>query len=233
MGNPKIVVRWNTEVEEFIGKESKLSTLRIINNQTEDRGELPVDGAFIFIGLDPNTGFLAGGGMKLDKWGFIVTGHELLHGGHIPDGYETREPYMLETSVPGVFAGGDCITGPNNVVEAMAAGLRAAESIDRYIQGQDLEVERSFEPPPTVEVDLETIEVSPYERAGMPVLRTGFIDTYIDGVLYPDRVAHLVQVLVGAIVLVSWAGLYLRWRGERRTTTHRMGGHAECRDRMA
>jgi hypothetical protein len=71
------------------------------------------------------------------------------------------------------------------------------------------------------------------ERAGMPVLRTGFIDTYIDGVLYPDRVAHLVQVLVGAIVLVSWAGLYLRWRGERRTTTHGLGAHAECRDRMA
>ncbi len=88
-------------------------------------------------------------------------------------------PLTLETSVPGVFAGGDCITGPNNVVEAMAAGLRAAESIDRYIQGQDLETERSFEPPPTAEVDFKTIEVAPYERAKIPVIRSQKrIDTY-------------------------------------------------------
>jgi len=79
-------------------------------------------------------------------------------------------PLTLETSIPGVFAGGDCITGPNNVVEAMAAGLRAAESIDRYMQGRDIEVGRSFEPPQVAEIDLKTMEVSPYERAHMPAI---------------------------------------------------------------
>ncbi len=80
-------------------------------------------------------------------------------------------PLTLETSLPGVFAGGDCATGPNNVVEAMAAGLRVAESIDRYLQGQDLEAGRTLEQPQTAGIDLETIEVSPYRRAKMPVLR--------------------------------------------------------------
>jgi NADPH-dependent glutamate synthase beta subunit-like oxidoreductase/NAD-dependent dihydropyrimidine dehydrogenase PreA subunit len=80
-------------------------------------------------------------------------------------------PVTLETSIPGVFAGGDCVTGPNNVVEAMAAGLRAAESIDRYMQGCDLEAGRSLEPPQTAEIDTEATEVSPHERAHMPTIR--------------------------------------------------------------
>ncbi len=80
-------------------------------------------------------------------------------------------PVTLETSIPGVFSGGDCVTGPNNVVEAMAAGLRAAESIDRYMQGCDLEAGRSLEPPQTAAIDTGTIEVSPHERAHMPTIR--------------------------------------------------------------
>ena len=79
-------------------------------------------------------------------------------------------PLTLETSIAGVFAGGDCITGPNNVVEAMAAGLRAAESTDRYIQGHDLEAGRSLEPPKTAKIDIEAIEIAPSKRASMPVI---------------------------------------------------------------
>ncbi len=80
-------------------------------------------------------------------------------------------PLTLETSVPGVFAGGDCITGPNNVVDAMAAGLRAAESIDRYLRGNHLEAGRSLEPPKTAEVALGAVEMSHYKRAIMPVIK--------------------------------------------------------------
>ena len=80
-------------------------------------------------------------------------------------------PLTLETSIPGIFAGGDCITGPNNVVEAMASGIRAAESIDRYCQGYDLETERSLEPLKPVEIDIATKEIMPYKRANMPSIR--------------------------------------------------------------
>lgn len=80
-------------------------------------------------------------------------------------------PLTLETSVPGVFAGGDCITGPNDVVDAMAAGLRAAESIDRYLRGNNLGAGRSLESPKTAEVDLDAVEISHYKRATMPVIK--------------------------------------------------------------
>ncbi len=72
--HPKIDVRWHTEVQEFHGENAKLTRLGVVDNQTKETKELPMDGAFIFIGLDPNTGFLADGGVLLDRWGFVVTG---------------------------------------------------------------------------------------------------------------------------------------------------------------
>ncbi|ONI82290.1 hypothetical protein ALI22I_39910 [Saccharothrix sp. ALI-22-I] len=56
--------------------------------------------------------------------------------------------------------------------------------------------------------------------AGRPELASGFIDTYIDGVLYPDSAARLVQVLVGVIVLTSWAGYHLKRRVEQTSPGH-------------
>ncbi|HUL32029.1 MAG TPA: FAD-dependent oxidoreductase, partial [Thermodesulfobacteriota bacterium] len=47
-------------------------------------------------------------------------------------------PISLETSVKGIFAGGDIVTGPGTIVESMAHGRRAALSIDRYLRGEDL-----------------------------------------------------------------------------------------------
>ncbi len=79
-------------------------------------------------------------------------------------------PLTLETSLPGVFAGGDCMRGPNNVVEAMADGLRAAESIDRYLSGADLQAGRQIESKKIAEVDLNSIWAFPVKRAEMPYL---------------------------------------------------------------
>jgi len=115
-----------------------------------------VDHVVVAIGQSPNTSQLNMEGLAIDS----------------DTGDIQVNPVTLGTSIPGIFAGGDCVTGPNNVVEAMAAGLRAAESIDRYIQGRDLEAGRSLEPPPIAEVDIETVEVSPYKRATMPVIRS-------------------------------------------------------------
>ena len=54
------------------------------------------------------------------------------------------DPITLATSNPGVFAGGDAVTGPSTIVEAMAGGYEAAVSIDRYLKGQDLYRDRDF-----------------------------------------------------------------------------------------
>jgi len=52
------------------------------------------------------------------------------------------DPVTLETSIKGVFAGGDTVSGPASIIEAVAAGKRAAESIERYLKGQDLRASR-------------------------------------------------------------------------------------------
>jgi hypothetical protein len=53
-------------------------------------------------------------------------------------------------------------------------------------------------------------------QAGEGGLPGGFIDTYVKGVLYPERYEHLVQVILAAIIVVSWVGTYLRLRRGRR-----------------
>ncbi len=57
------------------------------------------------------------------------------------------DPLTLETELPGVFAGGDCVTGPDVVVTAMLAGKKAAVSIDRWLNHQELRVGRELEGP--------------------------------------------------------------------------------------
>ncbi|MFC1812140.1 FAD-dependent oxidoreductase [Thermodesulfobacteriota bacterium] len=134
-GNSKIDVQWHTEVKEFIGKHSKLTKLRLMNNQTGSEGELSVDGAFIFIGLTPNTGFLEGSGVLLNQWGFVVTGHDLLHIGKKPPGYDDRDPHILETSVPGIFAAGDARNkSTKQVASAAGEGTSAALMIREYLK---------------------------------------------------------------------------------------------------
>ena len=78
------------------------------------------------------------------------------------------DPLTLETTKPGIFAGGDCVTGPNNVVDAVASGLRAAVSIDRYLRGRNLTKGRSLETPVPVEVDVRERVTSYHKRAHMP-----------------------------------------------------------------
>ena len=135
LSHPKIEVRWFTEVKEFIGQESKLNQLSIYNNQTGAEENLQMDGAFIFIGLVPNTGFIEDSNILLDRWGFIVTGHALLHGDPRPIGFEHRDPLLLETSVPGIFAAGDVRdTSTKQVVSAAGEGSTAALMIREYLK---------------------------------------------------------------------------------------------------
>ena len=135
LSNPKIHVRWNTEVKAFLGEDFKLKKLRLINNQTGSEDELPVNGAFIFIGLTPNTRFLKKSGVRLDPWGFVITGHDLLHGGQRPKGYAHRDPHILETSIPGIFAAGDVRDkSTKQVASAAGEGASAALMIREFLK---------------------------------------------------------------------------------------------------
>lgn len=128
LNDPKIEVRFGVEVKEFRGAHAKLKSLLIHDRGQGIESELAVDGAFIFIGLDPNTAFLRETAIRLNPWGFIVTGHDLVHDGDRPAGFGEREPLPLETSVPGIFAAGDVRQGSTKQV-ASAAGEGAAVAL--------------------------------------------------------------------------------------------------------
>jgi thioredoxin reductase (NADPH) len=135
LSHPRIDVRWHTEVKEFLGDGSQLTKLRIRDTRTGAEEEMPVDGVFIFIGLLPNTGFLHSSGVLLNKWGFVVTGHEVLHQIERPPGFENRDPLLLETSTPGIFAAGDVRdTSTKQVVSAAGEGSSAALMIREYLK---------------------------------------------------------------------------------------------------
>ena len=59
-----------------------------------------------------------------------------------PNGRIKSDPVTYTTNVEGVFAGGDSVSGPSTVIQAIASGIQAAESIDRYLRGKDLYAER-------------------------------------------------------------------------------------------
>ncbi len=81
------------------------------------------------------------------------------------------DPDTLQTTIPGVFAGGDVVTGPATVIEAIAAGKEAAESIDRYIQGIDLKEGRTIKQKRVQDEDIDIPEnIEMQEREKMPLL---------------------------------------------------------------
>ena len=91
------------------------------------------------------------------------------------DGFKTSkagtlsvDPISLATHLHGVFAGGDVVTGPSTIVEAMAGGYRAAISIDRYLKGKDLTQDRFYKALKRAEVPRQDAEEEDEEAAIKP-----------------------------------------------------------------
>ncbi len=88
------------------------------------------------------------------------------------------DPMTLETSVAGVFAGGDVVSGPSTIVEAMAGGYVAAESIDMYLKGQDLSRDRVYRAQRRADVVYSETDAeeagAEKERYQMPYLGVGY-----------------------------------------------------------
>ncbi|MBM4446274.1 MAG: 4Fe-4S dicluster domain-containing protein [Chloroflexi bacterium] len=163
-----VLIDYLTVPVEIIGDGAKVTGIRCQRmklgkvDATGRRQPVPIEGSeftidadhvVVAIGQRPSTGLLRLKDIKLND-----------------DATISVDPLTLQTNIPDIFAGGDCITGPNTVVEAMAAGLRAAESIDRYLGGRDLRKDRSLESPEPVEVDIKERYVSPQKRTKMPTL---------------------------------------------------------------
>jgi len=131
---PNIILRPHTEIVALEGG-NHLESVRWRNNQTEQIEEHNIRHVFVMTGADPNTRWL-GGCVALDPKGFIKTGPDLspeeLSAARWP---LTRPPYLLETSLPGVFAVGDVRGGSiKRVASAVGEGSIAISFVHQVLQ---------------------------------------------------------------------------------------------------
>ena len=134
-----------TNPKKFVGKDGKLTGIECLKMALSDekdasgrRRPVPVEGsehifecdeAILATGQVLDMGFAEGAALETNKWGLL-----------------TVNPVTLATNVPGIFAGGDVVAGAGTLSEAVAAGRCAADSIDRFISGEDLVGDRTADP---------------------------------------------------------------------------------------
>jgi thioredoxin reductase (NADPH) len=128
-----ITVRLRTEVTEVHGA-GRLETLAIRERAAEATETLPAAALFIMIGAEPHTDWLAAT-VERDDRGFLLTGRDLLRDGRPPPAWPLdRQPLLLETSLPGVFAAGDIRHGSvKRVASAVGEGAIAIQLIHTYL----------------------------------------------------------------------------------------------------
>ncbi len=118
LANPKIDFLWHTEVDEVLGDDTAgVTAVRVKNNKTGQRADLPVSGLFLAIGHTPNVGFL-GGQVELTEKGYV----------------RWTTPARTYTSVDGVFAAGDVADDYyRQAVTAAGTGCMAALDAERWL----------------------------------------------------------------------------------------------------
>jgi thioredoxin reductase (NADPH) len=128
-----IEVKTRCQVVEALG-ETRLSCLRLCGPENEET--VPASGLFIFIGAAPNTDWLPDTIMR-DPNGFLLSGSDLKVDGKMPKNWNlSREPYLLETSVPGVFVAGDVRHGSiKRVASAVGEGSISVQFIHKHLAG--------------------------------------------------------------------------------------------------
>ncbi len=111
----KITVHLGTTTDEIIATDNQVN--KVLATKDGEKIEIETDGVFVFVGLLPNTQFLADSKIELDEQGFIKT-----------DG-------KLQTTIPGVFASGDVRSGATmQIASAVGEGATAALNIREYLE---------------------------------------------------------------------------------------------------
>jgi thioredoxin reductase (NADPH) len=132
--NPGVEVLRHTEVRELVGDKA-LEALIVEDNQTGERRRLEARELFVFIGAEPYTRWL-GDQLALDDGGFILTGRDAARSAEDSVQREVgHEPYLLETSRPGVFAAGDVRSGSiKRVASAVGEGAMAVRLVHARLE---------------------------------------------------------------------------------------------------
>jgi NADPH-dependent glutamate synthase beta subunit-like oxidoreductase/2,4-dienoyl-CoA reductase-like NADH-dependent reductase (Old Yellow Enzyme family) len=143
---------------KIMGTEGKATALQCIRTELGDadssgrRRPLPVKGSEFEIAAD--TVITAVGEVpdiaSLGKAAFVAS----------EKGTLISHAYSKVTNVPGIFACGDVATGPATVIEAIAAGSKAAIGVDAFLQGEDLD----YEDPPVTAIPIEDVEIGRFRN---------------------------------------------------------------------
>ena len=130
---PNIQLWTHASVAEVHG-ETHLEEISVLCSDSNKMERVPATAMFIFIGALPRTDWLAGT-VERDERGFILTGPDLMQGGQRPKGWSPdRDPFLLETNVPGIFAVGDVRHGSvKRVASGVGEGSVAVQFIHQYL----------------------------------------------------------------------------------------------------
>ena len=130
---PNVRLQARTEVERVEGNGRVERVVFLSKDDGTTRVE-EIDAVFVFIGTRPRSDWLPAG-VRRDAKGFVLTGRDLLADpAHTKTWKEPREPFSLETSVPGVFAAGDIRAGAmNRVASAVGEGSMAVRFVHEYL----------------------------------------------------------------------------------------------------
>ncbi|SEE68386.1 cyclic nucleotide-regulated FAD-dependent pyridine nucleotide-disulphide oxidoreductase [Rhizobiales bacterium GAS191] len=124
---PNIEILTEMTVTGLEGQGGILEAIRCRSHRSGEETTCPVRHLFLFIGAEPNTGWLSQSGVMLDDKGFVRTGAELATAGK-----------LLETSLPGVFAIGDVRSGSvKRVAAAVGEGAQVVAALHAFLAGAD------------------------------------------------------------------------------------------------
>jgi thioredoxin reductase (NADPH) len=133
-GRDNIDVQLGTEVTEVHGKD-RLEEITISDRDSGETRQEPTPVIFVFIGASPHTQML-GDLVALSSAGFVLTGPDLYTNGKRPKTWKLkRDPYLMETSVPGIFAAGDVRHGViRRVASAVGQGSTTISFVHEYLK---------------------------------------------------------------------------------------------------
>ncbi|BCL78600.1 fused response regulator/thioredoxin-disulfide reductase [Ktedonobacteria bacterium brp13] len=130
---PNISICANAQVVAVEG-DTNLERIVVENSETGARETLRTSALFIFIGAIPRTEWL-NGQVECDDQGFILSGPDLFHDGKRPKSWPLeRDPYLLETNVPGIFVAGDVrCSSIKRVASSVGEGSIAVQFVHQYL----------------------------------------------------------------------------------------------------
>jgi thioredoxin reductase (NADPH) len=133
-GTENIEVLLNTEVEE-VGGKNRLEFIKIRDKERDVQETIETPAVFIFVGAMAHTDLVAGV-VERNNAGFILTGQDLFYDGQGSKKWPLkRDPYLLETSMPGIFAAGDVRQGAvRRVASAVGEGAIAVSFVHQYLR---------------------------------------------------------------------------------------------------